>query len=127
MNGYGKTADASKYGKEMNPTPDKGEEDKETNTVNRKGKQSLRRTELVHIHAAQRDFMGDTPEVGAVLGLLSEKLDTGTALDNFSDKLKGYMEGKLDNEKDVMCVVTDIENPTKTFEEGKMPKYLYEE
>ena len=61
-------------------------------------------------------FKGDTPEVGALLGLLYKKLDIGTAFEKFREKLKGYVERKFDNAKDVMCVVTDMDNPMKIFE-----------
>ena len=71
-------------------------------------------------------FKGDTQEVGAVLGLFSEKLDTGTAFDKYREKLKGYAERNIDNAKGVMCVVTDMEDPIKTFEEDIILKYLDE-
>ena len=37
----------------------------------------------MQLHIAHRYFKGDTPEVGTVLGLLSEKLDIGMAFDMF--------------------------------------------
>ena len=37
------------------------------------------------------------------------------------------MERNIDNVKDVMYVVTDMEYPMKTFEEYKMPKYIDED
>ena len=83
-----------------------------------------RRTELVQLHTAHRKFKGDTTELGAALGVLYEKLDIGTAFDKFRQKLKGYVEIKFDNKKYVLCVVTDMEDPTKTFEEDNMSEYL---
>ena len=40
-----------------------------------------------------RNFKDDTPEVGAVLSLITKKIDIGTSFDKFRDKLKGYVEG----------------------------------
>ena len=54
----------------------------------------------------------------------SLELDLGTAFDKFREKLKGYVEIKFDNKKNVLCVVTDMEDPTKTFEEDNMSEYL---
>ena len=48
-----------------------------------------------------------------------EKLDIGTAFDRFREKLKGYVERKFDNSKDMLCAVTDMEYPMKTFEGNK--------
>ena len=45
------------------------------------------------------------PEVGAVLGLLSKKIDIGMRFYKFREKLKGRVERKLENAKYVMCVV----------------------
>ena len=63
-------------------------------------------------------------ELGAAIGLMYEKLDIGTAFDRFREKLKGYVERKFDNAKYLLCVVTDMEDPTKTFEEDNMSEYL---
>ena len=41
-------------------------------------------------------------------------------VDKFRNKIKGYAERKFDNLKDVMCVVTDMEDPMKTFEENNI-------
>ena len=72
-----------------------------------------RRTELVQLHTAHRKFKGGTTELGAALGVLYEKLDIGTAFDKFREKLKGYVERNFENAKDVLCVVTDMEDPIK--------------
>ena len=78
--------------------------------------QICRWKELIQLHKEHKYFKGDTPEVGALLGLLYKKLDIGTAFEKFREKLKGYVERKFDNAKDVMCVVTDMDNPMKIFE-----------
>ena len=126
MSGYGETDDARKDKEGTTPTPDHGEKVKETNTGNRRVNEICRRVEQVKLHTEKGYFKGDKPEVGAVLGLLSKKLDIETNFDKFREKLKGYVEINLDNEKDVLCVVTCMEHPMKTFEENKTPSYLYE-
>ena len=80
----------------------------------------------MQLHAVYRYFKGDKSEVSALLGLLSEKLDIGTAFDKFRDKLKGYVDINIDNQKDVLCVVTDMEDAMNCFEEDNMPEYLVE-
>ena len=127
MSGSVGTVDAIKVDKETTPTADQGEEGKETNARNRRGKQSYRRTELVQLHTAHRYFKGDTLEVPILLGLMSNKLDLGTSFDKFRNKLKGSMERNLHNANDMMCVVTDTDDPMICFEEEENLKYLDEE
>ena len=81
----------------------------------------------MQIHTAHRYFKSGTLEIGTVLGAMNKKIDIGTVFDNFRDKLKGYLERNLYNATYVMCVVTDVEDPIKTFEEDNMPKYLDED
>ena len=81
----------------------------------------------MQLNTPHRYFKGETSELGAVLGLLSKELDIGTAFDNFREKLKGYVERKFYNVKDVMCVVTYMEDPMKTFEDNNITEYLNEE
>ena len=66
------------------------------------------------------------PEVGAVLGLLSKKIDIGMRFYKFREKLKGYTERKFDNVKDVMCVVIDRKDPLKSLKRKKFRIILYE-
>ena len=94
----------------MTNTPDQGEEFKGTESVNGILNQINGRTELMRLHTAHRYFKGDIPEVGAVLGLLSKKIDIGTDFDKFRVKPKVYVERKFDNTKDVVYVVTDMED-----------------
>ena len=95
MTGSGETSDTSKYDDGNNPTPDKGEAGKEMNTGNIRGKHTHKRKELVQLHAAHIYFKSNTPKLGAVLGLMSKKLDIGTAFEKFIEKLKGYVERKF--------------------------------
>ena len=69
----------------------------------------------MQLQTLHRDFKGDPMEVGAVIGLICEKFDNRTDFDMFREKIKGYVERKLNNAKDVMYVVMDMEDPTKTF------------
>ena len=52
------------------PTPDQGEESRETNLGNRRENQIHRRIELVKLHTSHIYFKGDTPGLGSVLSLL---------------------------------------------------------
>ena len=82
--------------------------------------------QLVQLHTFHRYFKGDTPEVGAIFGLMSGKLHIGTTSDKFREKLKSYVEINIYNAKYVMCVVMDMEDTIKTFGEYNMQKYLDE-
>ena len=46
------------------------------------------------------------------------------AFDKFREKLKSYMERKLDNTKYVFWVVTYTEDPMKTLEDNNILEYL---
>ena len=67
------------------------------------------------LNTPPRDFKGNTPEEGAEIGVLSKKKDIGTDFDKFREKQKGYVERKFDNAKDVMCVVTYMEDLMEFF------------
>ena len=97
--------------------PGQVEEGRETDSGNRKGGHIHRSMELVHLHKLHKYFKGDKSEVGAVLGLLTKTIYTGTDFEMLRYNLKVYMERKIDNTKYLMCVVTDMEDPIKTFEE----------
>ena len=89
MSASRKTAKESEYDEENNedkgttqtPIHDQGEEGREMNAGNRRVNHIQRSKELVQISIAHRYFKGDTLELGAVLGLLSKKLDIGTYFD----------------------------------------------
>ena len=61
MSGSGETADANKDDEGNTPTPNHGKEVEETSTVNRRGNQSHRRTDIVQLHTSDRYFKGNTP------------------------------------------------------------------
>ena len=73
ISGSGETADASKYDKGTNPTPDQGEEVKGENKEKRGVNKRHKRTEIVELHTKNRYFKDEKLEVCAVLGLLSKK------------------------------------------------------
>ena len=89
MGGSRETANLSKDDTLTTPTTDQGEEGRVTNTGNRRVNQILRSTELVQLHITHRYFKDGTPEAGAVLGLLSGKLDIGTDFDKFREEIRG--------------------------------------
>ena len=95
------------------------------NTGKRRVNQIRRRTELVHLHTANTHFKGDTSVVGAVLDLMYKKLDIGTSLKKFIDRLKGYAERKFENSKNVLGVVTEMEDRMEIFEENNILEDLY--
>ena len=127
ISGSGETDDSSKYDEVTTPKPDQGGEVKEIDTGNRRVNHSRGRIELVQLHTANRYFRGNTPEVGAVLGLLSKTFDIGAAFDNFGEKLKSYVERYFENVKDVLCVLIDMEDMMKQIEDNNILGYLYEE
>ena len=54
---------------------------------NRNRRRTNRRTDNQPT-SESRGFTGETPELEAVIGLLSEKLDKGVTMEKFQDKLK---------------------------------------
>ena len=45
----------------------------------------------------------------------------------FGEKLKGFAERKFDNEKDMLCMVTEMEDLIKVFKEENTPENLNED
>ena len=43
------------------------------------------------IGSEQKDFKGETPELNAVLGLITERLNQGVTFEKFQDVLKNYV------------------------------------
>ena len=56
------------------------------------------------INSMAKDFTGDTPELGEVMNLSSEKLDNGMAFDKFWKNLKIYMLNIYDTLK-MSCIL----------------------
>ena len=46
---------------------------------------------ILHLYLSIGSFVGETPELEAVLGLFSERLDKGVAFDKFTKILKNHV------------------------------------
>ena len=62
--------------------------------------------------------------MGAVIGLLSERLDKGVTLEQFQDKLKHYVLKHFHRAEDVIPLITNFENPVDNFEDKYAPADL---
>ena len=65
----------------------------DSNPSNRNRRRFPRRSDN-QIMSESRSFVGETPELGAVVGLLSEWLDKGVTMEQFQEKLKLYVSKK---------------------------------
>ena len=104
------------------PTPTNNE-----NGNKRRGNQrgSLRRgNEGETSRSEQKDFKGKTLKLNAVLGLITERLDQGVTFNKFQDVLKNYVLKKFHKAKDIVEMVTDLNDPFPNFENKHMPKKL---
>ena len=54
---------------------------------------------------ANKDFEGETKDVGGVLGLQTEKITHKVSFDTFCEKVNGYMIKNLDYPDDVVGIV----------------------
>ena len=72
----------------------------------------------------ERTWEGDTPEIGAVLGLRTEYLNKKTSFSVFMEKMEEYILRKLNNGSDVLPLVRDQKDPSVVFETKHLPKDL---
>ena len=72
----------------------------------------------------ERTWEGDTPEIGAVLGLRTENLNKKTSFSVFMEKMEEYILRKLNNGSDVLPLVRDQKDPSVIFETKHLPKDL---
>jgi len=63
-----------------------------------------------------REFTGETPELGAILGLLTERLDNGVQFDKFQNKIKNYVLKNFKKAEDIMELIVELKDPTIFFE-----------
>jgi len=78
---------------QVNTTPATSELDSHQQ-INESRPQSSRRNnnyQKTHAKCESKCFEEEIPELAAVLGLQSEKLDKGVPFNQFQDKLKNYM------------------------------------
>ena len=72
----------------------------------------------------ERTWEGDTPDIGAVLGLRTEYLNKKTSFRVFMEKMEEYILRKLDNGSDVLPLVREQKDPRVSFEKKHLPKEL---
>jgi len=66
-------------------------------------------------------FNGETPELDAVLGLLTEKMEKGDMFDRFQEKIETYALRNNKHAEDVICLITKLVDPMSDFEARHMP------
>ena len=69
-------------------------------------------------------FEGDTPEIGCVLGLRSERMDKKVQFDTFREKMCDYIAKNLSSPMDVMPYVKDLKDPYEDFVSEHLPTDL---
>ena len=63
----------------------------------------------------QKDFKVETPELNAVLGLITEKLDQGVTFEKFQDVLKNYVLKNLHKAAVIVEMVKNLKYPFPNF------------
>jgi hypothetical protein len=77
--------------------------------------------------STDRHFCGDTPAIGVILGLRTERIDKKTAFDNFREKLANYVLTNLKDAQDVIQLVEEQIDPRESFKKNNKPKPLTDE
>ena len=98
--------------------PDATTSSENTYLSNRNQHRSNRRSEN-ELMLNSKGFIGETPELEAVIGLLSEKLDKGVTMEQFQEKLKLYVLKNFG--EDVVALVSDFYDPRTDFETKHAP------
>ena len=93
------------------------------NRSERRGNRSNR----AFVDISNKDFEGDTPEIGGVVGLKSEKITAKVQFDTFRDKISDFVLKELQNGFDVIPFVKDMEDPTQNFVNKYLPRNLSDE
>ena len=73
---------------------------------------------------SNKDFEGDTPEIGCVVGLKSEKIAAKEQFDTFRDKVTEYILKEFTNGIDVVPYIRDMEDPSEDFVRRFLPSNL---
>ena len=94
-----------------------------TYKVNRRGS-SIRGNEGGTRGSEQKYFKGETPELNAFLGLITERLDQGVTFEKFQDVLKNYVLKNFHKAEDIVEMVTNLKDTLPNFETKHMPKDL---
>ena len=74
------------------------------------------------IDTEERNFLGKTKELEAVLGLKSERLNYKVPFDTFCEKLAEYVLKTFTSARHVIPLVEDMENPMNEFRDTNKPK-----
>ena len=67
----------------------------------------------------QKDFSGETPELNAVLGLITKRLDQGVTFDKVQNVLKKYHKAE-----EIIEMATYLNDLFPNFENKHIPKEL---
>jgi len=73
------------------------------------------------VRSESKTYQGETPELNAVLGLMSERLDYGVTFDVFQERLKNHVLKTFKRADDVVIRVTDLTDLNTDFEMKNKP------
>jgi len=76
------------------------------------------------IEGVLKNFVGETLELGAILSLLSEKVEKGLTFDVFQERLKNFVLNTFKKAEDVTKLVTALEDTRVDFETTHGPANL---
>ena len=115
----GSGADSGKIsaagGRDIN---DSGNTNRNNNNTNR-NKFGNKGKNYSHVSNHQKDWQGDTKEIGVVLGLKTEKLTHQTTVDGLLEQLEGYIKKEFDHYEDVLMLVTKEKDPVPILNKEK--------
>ena len=72
----------------------------------------------------QKYFKGETPELNAVLGLITERLDQGVTFEKFQEFLKNYVLKNFHKAEDIVEMVINLKYSCTNFETKHITKDL---
>ena len=73
---------------------------------------------------SNKDFEGDTPKIGAIVGLKLEKIAMKVQFDTFCEKVADFILTELLHGMDVVGYVKDMTDPMPAFVNKFLPKEL---
>ena len=73
---------------------------------------------------SKNDFKGETPELNAVLGLITERMDQCVTFEKFQDVLKNYVLKNFRKAEYIVEMVTNQKDPFPNFKTKHIPKDL---
>ena len=85
-------------------------------------------TRSVHSAISERNFVGQTPEIGGVLALKGEaNISNRVYYDKFKELLANYVLKELNEPGDVVCAINDMEDPLVRYEKLNNPPGITQE